>query len=107
MNDLRLVRVQQPDNQFKDLRGPYVEPVHLQVVCKSLWDMPDRVDPKRITSADLCTLGGGEGLVGVGGVLARYYKDRLQAAAWVGVLIDDAMNATWTIALAHNAGDAY
>lgn len=37
VNDLRKVRVQQPGGEVIEKRGLYVEPVHLQVVCRRLW----------------------------------------------------------------------
>lgn len=38
VNDLRTVRVQQPDGTMEVCPGLYVEPVQLQVVCRRLWD---------------------------------------------------------------------
>src|SRR5262249_47008101 len=83
VDDLRMVRVQQPDNRFVNREGPYVEPVHLQVVCKSLWGMT-RDDPKRISVDDINKLAGETGLVGVDGVLAGYYAGRVADASREG-----------------------
>jgi WD40 repeat protein len=38
MENLCLVKVQRPDGSFDELKGPYVEPVQLQVVCRNLWN---------------------------------------------------------------------
>lgn len=50
--DLATMQVQQPDGSFETQHGPYVEPLHLQVVCRQLWErMPAddlRVDPKDV-----------------------------------------------------------
>ncbi|HVK07870.1 MAG TPA: WD40 repeat domain-containing protein, partial [Gemmataceae bacterium] len=81
VEDLRQVRVQQPDNTFRDRPGPYVEPVHLSVVCKSLWET-DRPDPALITQADIDRFGGGGG--SVDRVLAAYYGTRVEKAAGAG-----------------------
>lgn len=37
IDDLRAVRIRQPDGTFVEKLGEYVEPVHLQVVCRRLW----------------------------------------------------------------------
>jgi hypothetical protein len=37
-DDLRKMRVQQPDGQAVERLGPYIEPVQLQVVCSRLWE---------------------------------------------------------------------
>ena len=74
VEDLRLMRVQQPDNTFVDRPGPYVEPVYLQVVCRSLWDQ--RAPGGTITEEDIRRLGGGDGTgasPGVDRVLATYF----------------------------------
>ncbi len=55
-DDLRRVRVQQPDGTVAPQLGPYVEPVQLQVVCFRIWG-DARPDPKRITAKDLTELG--------------------------------------------------
>jgi len=38
VNDLSLIRVQQPDGAPLEQQGLYVEPVQLQVVCRNLWN---------------------------------------------------------------------
>jgi hypothetical protein len=56
VDDLRRVRVQQPDGSMAPQLGPYVEPVQLQVVCYHMWDAL-RADRGRITAQDLPPLG--------------------------------------------------
>ena len=81
--DLRQVKVQRPDGSFESKAGPYIEPVQLQVVCQSLWQIKGTAS--RITAAHLEQLGGGRG-TGVDDVLAAYYAQRVaQAAAEGGV----------------------
>src|SRR5262249_33619163 len=80
--DLRQVRVQQPDGSFAAKEGPYVEPVHLQVICRTAW-LAGRPDPARIAAEDLEKLGGRRGQ-GVDAVLAGYYAERVAAAAAAG-----------------------
>jgi WD40 repeat protein len=38
VDDLRRVRLQQPDSSAQERLGPYIEPVQLQVVCQRLWE---------------------------------------------------------------------
>ena len=40
VDDLRLARVQLPDGSSLAQPGQYIEPVHLQVVCRHLWEQP-------------------------------------------------------------------
>src|SRR6185295_14930566 len=37
IDDLCRIRVQETDGTLTDKHGDYVEPVHLQVVCRRLW----------------------------------------------------------------------
>ena len=41
VDDLRRVRLQQPDGSTQERLGPHIEPVQLQVVCQRLWDHLD------------------------------------------------------------------
>jgi WD40 repeat protein len=70
-----LARIQVPDpldGRPRPKDGPYVEPLHLQVVCESLWRV--RAVPNRITARDLERLARDLGdLQGVTAALARYY----------------------------------
>ena len=45
IDDLTRVRVQLADGSFETQSGLYVEPVHLQVVCRDLWEKRDPNDP--------------------------------------------------------------
>jgi WD40 repeat protein len=91
VEDLQRVRVQQPDNTFATRTGPYVEPVHLQVVCKSLWEMKEnRTRATPVTAADIAGLGmrddlptgpADRDLIGVDWVLAEYYATKVAEAA--------------------------
>jgi WD40 repeat protein len=74
VRDLSMVQVQQTDGSFVAEPGPYVEPVHLQVVCRRLWDaMPE--DELSIDLEDL------EAYAGVSEALAGYYADVVRAIA--------------------------
>lgn len=79
VDDLRRVRVQQPDGITSSQPGPYVEPVQLQVVCYRLWSEP-RPDPDRITPDDLEVYGTVDQSL-VDSSLAEYYAQRVEAAA--------------------------
>ena len=79
VDDLRRVRVQQPDGSTAPQLGPYVEPVQLQVVCFRLWSDP-RPDPGKITSDDLKQFGEVDQSL-VDSSLAEYYAQRVEAAA--------------------------
>ncbi|HEX6302555.1 MAG TPA: hypothetical protein VFZ76_00080, partial [Anaerolineales bacterium] len=79
VDDLRRVRVQQPDGTMAPQLGHYVEPVQLQVVCYRMWDS-HRADRRRITAADLPTPGEVEQSL-VDRSLAAYYAQQVIAAA--------------------------
>jgi len=38
VNDLAMTQVQQASGEFKQEPGPYIEPLHLQVACRGLWE---------------------------------------------------------------------
>lgn len=66
INDLRMVRVQQPDGKMTSQLGLYIEPVQLQVVCYELWQkLPE--DTSQITKKHVDTIGD------VNEALANYY----------------------------------
>ena len=79
VDDLRLVRVQQPDGSTAPQPGPYVEPVQLQVVCYRLWSDP-RPNPGKITPNELEQFGEVDQSL-VDSSLAEYYAQRVEAAA--------------------------
>jgi tetratricopeptide (TPR) repeat protein len=85
VEDLRQIRVQQADGTFERRPGSYVEPVHLQVVCRELWGC--HADPAAITVEDLRSLrvsDAASGETGVDAVLARYYDKGVGRAAEKG-----------------------
>ncbi len=76
VNDLRQVRVQRPNGATETQLGQYVEPVHLQVVCRRLWDrLP--ADATHIIERDVEAIGD------VDSALGNYYAERVAAAAGV------------------------
>ncbi|MBI5878289.1 MAG: hypothetical protein HZB53_11620 [Chloroflexi bacterium] len=76
IEDLRIVRVQQPDGSVATRPGPYIEPSQLQVVCYRLWERP-RADPNRISPGDVAAAAAGHGVVDA--ALAGYYADQMAA----------------------------
>ena len=79
VDDLRLLRVQQPDGTLEPQLGPHVEPVQLQVVCHRLWET-SRPDSQRITQQDLAAFGQVDQSL-VDESLAEYYTQRVAAVA--------------------------
>ncbi len=76
VNDLRTVRIQRADSTSEEQLGPYVEPVQLQVVCRSLWEkLPSTAT--QITEADVAAAGAGS----VDSALGVYYTDQVKAIA--------------------------
>ena len=77
-DDLRAMRVQGPCHDPTTVLGPYIEPVHLQVVCHRLWRIlhdqlgeefrriaPEQIEPFR----------------DIAGALGAYYRDAVQEIA--------------------------
>jgi tetratricopeptide (TPR) repeat protein len=74
VEDLRKVRVDTGTGRTIEIVGEFVEPVHLQVVCRTLWSaLPAHV--KRITRRNLREFGD------VNQVLARSYSEAIEEAA--------------------------
>lgn len=68
VDDLRQIQVQNPDGSIVAQKGPYVEPVQLQVICRRLWKkLP--AGKSEITKEDVARLGD------VDQALAGYYAD--------------------------------
>jgi hypothetical protein len=67
-DDLRRVRVQQPDGSLEEQLGPTVEPTQLQVVCLRLWSRLAS-DRTRIEESDVEALGSADT------VLADFYAE--------------------------------
>jgi hypothetical protein len=78
VDDLRKVRVQGPGQEPTEISGPYVEPVHLQVVCHRLWrTLRDRMgaDLRSITAEQI------QPFRDVAGALGAYYADAVRETA--------------------------
>jgi hypothetical protein len=74
VDDLRSMRVQQPNGTAVEELGPWVEPVQLQVVCRRLWEkLPEGVT--QIMPDDVQSEGD------VDSALAAYYSERVGAVA--------------------------
>jgi WD40 repeat protein len=67
-DDLRKIRVQQPDGTSVEQPGLYVEPVQLQVVCRRLWNKKVAKDTTQLTVADVAEAGSADT------ALADYYS---------------------------------
>jgi WD40 repeat protein len=74
VDKLLLMRVDVGGGEIKEVRGRLVEPLHLQLVCQSLWEDLD-ADDRVITKEHLRTLGD------VDQVLGQLYDDAVRAAA--------------------------
>ena len=74
-DDLRTVKVQQPNGSMAESLGHYVEPVQLQVVCLRLWDKPGVLDDEIIDVSDLEDIGD------VDEALRGYYADTTASVA--------------------------
>jgi WD40 repeat protein len=74
VTDLCTGRIQRPDGTTEVVTGPYVEPVHLQIVGLRLWNRYGS-DPG-FTSLDETHLSGTEGSVDA--ALAGYYADKVR-----------------------------
>jgi V8-like Glu-specific endopeptidase len=75
VDDLRTVRVLQPDGTMEKRLGLHVEPVQLQVVCRHLWDRLRPPEGAQIVEADLEAVGD------VDRALADFYGDQVAAIA--------------------------
>lgn len=74
LDDLATIKTQGADGQLVETTGQYIEPMQLQVVCRSLWErMP--ADDLRIDPADVDAFGN------VTDALARYYADTVRRVA--------------------------
>jgi hypothetical protein len=74
VHDLRETRVDLGDGAPLRVEGEFVEPVQLQVVCRTLWLRLDRA-VRRVTAGDLEALGN------VDDSLAQYYDEAIAASA--------------------------
>jgi hypothetical protein len=71
VGQLLKTRAETRPGHFEEIDGTRVEPVQLQVICRSIWD---GASPGQIDGADLERFGD------IGQVLARYYDDAVAAA---------------------------
>lgn len=77
-DDLRTIRIEGPCHGPTEIQGPYIEPVHLQVVCHRLWRILHdqegeefrRIAPEQITP-----------FTDIGGALSAYYADAVREIA--------------------------
>jgi len=77
-DDLRAMRVQGPCHDPTTVLGPYIEPVHLQVVCHRLWRiLHDRLGEefRRIAPEQI------EPFRDIAGTLGAYYRDAVREIA--------------------------
>jgi len=72
--DLAMMQVQQPGGDFKSEPGRYIEPMHLQVVCRNLWE---RMAPDRMVIEDSAIDSFGD----VTHALAEYYEGEVAKSA--------------------------
>jgi hypothetical protein len=84
IDDLRKLRIQRPKESVRELQGPYIEPLQLQVVCSYLWETWENRGQKvtEITEDDVKT-----GHVNI--ALTQFCEDALHAA----VMTQQAMEA--------------
>src|SRR5271165_3329007 len=74
VNNLATMQVQRPDGTFESQTGPYVEPLHLQVACRELWNrLPE--DRRTIDVDDIQLFGD------VTKALADYYEKEVAEIA--------------------------
>jgi hypothetical protein len=98
VDNLRRVQVAAPDGTVARVLGPYIEPVHLQVVCQNLWErlLGDETptDERCVTAADLdrldCERGDADADY-VDRALAGYYDARVVAVASGGGVTEGAL----------------
>jgi tetratricopeptide (TPR) repeat protein len=79
--DLATMQVQQPGGEFKSQPGPYIEPLQLQVACRSLWQRM-APDCSVIEEADLDSFGD------VTRALAEYYECEVAKVAGANELAE-------------------
>lgn len=85
-DDLARVRVQQADGALTEQRGPAIEPVQLQVVCRRLWERL----PVGTTTIGLAEV---EALGEVDRALGDYYDEGVARAAAAGAMSERAIRS--------------
>lgn len=80
--ELRTLNVFRPGAGLVEMKGHYVEPVHLQIVCQRLWG---ELSPGKtlVTTDDLKRMMGGGSSGNVDRILAEYYAAKVQSIAAV------------------------
>ena len=97
VHDLQVSRVDIGNGVTTSVQGEYVEPVQLQVVCRTLWDRLG-LDTKEVTAERLLALGG------VDDSLIRYYDEAIGAAARAAAMRPLALRDALEQALITSAG---
>lgn len=82
VSDLAMMQVQQPGGEFQSEPGPYIEPLHLQVVCRNLWQS---LSPGHtiIENDDIESFGD------VTRALAEYYETEIAKASGATEKVDE------------------
>ncbi|MCX4240774.1 nSTAND1 domain-containing NTPase [Paraliomyxa miuraensis] len=81
IRDLSTIRTQQPDGSFVVEQDVHVEPVHLQVVCRRLWDAMPKDDPS-IDEEDI------DAYASVSEALGAYYADAVRSIAKTNMALE-------------------
>jgi hypothetical protein len=84
IDDLRKLRIQRPRGFVRELLGPYVEPLQLQIVCSYIWEKHGQ-NATEITKDDVKT-----GYVN--SALTHFCEDALHAAAMIPEAMDRNIN---------------
>jgi Novel STAND NTPase 1 len=97
VGDLEQARVDLGDGRTATIPGEFVEPVHLQVVCRTLWSRLGG-DVREVTNADLAVLGT------VDQSLTNYYDEAIAAAAARSSAREHAVRSAFERAFITSAG---
>ena len=84
VSDLATMQVQRPDGTFASQTGPYVEPLHLQVACRGLWERIAQ-DKMTIDLGDIRSFGD------VTNALAEYYEHEVAVIAGGQITVERAV----------------
>ena len=97
IDDLCLVRVQRADGHVDEQPGQYVEPMHLQVVCRRLWEKLEPGDMD-ITKAEVGAIGD------VDQSLAEYFASEIQTISTTREVSERKIRAWFEHALISEGG---
>lgn len=95
VDDLRTVRRQLGSGEVVSVEGPYIEPVHLQVVCTNLWRRLSS-DADRIGAQDIDAVGD------VDSALGEYYAHAIEESARAAKCDESALRRFVGTELIHN-----